>query len=63
MGTTKERQDAGLKQWFGWYDRRYRRFEGRKDTADDPFLDDPDFKPRNERERRDFERARQGGGR
>ncbi|MGK0220563.1 MAG: putative Zn finger-like uncharacterized protein, partial [Planctomycetota bacterium] len=28
MGATRERQESGLLQWFGWYDRKYKRFSG-----------------------------------
>jgi len=58
LGTTKERQESGLKQWFGWFDRRYRSFKGRPEEEEDPLLSDPDFQPRNARERRELERAR-----
>lgn len=65
LGTTKERQDSGLKQWFGWFDRRYKGFRGRPKVDDDALLNDPDFQPRNASERRELERARnklkQGG--
>ncbi len=27
-GATREKQESGLKQWFGWYDRRFKRFTG-----------------------------------
>ncbi len=26
VGATREKQESGLKQWFGWYDRRFKRF-------------------------------------
>ncbi|MCP3919456.1 MAG: hypothetical protein GY711_28290 [bacterium] len=60
MGTTRERQESGLKQWFGWYDRKWKKFKGSggREEGDDPLWDDPDFKPRNEKERREFERLR-----
>ncbi|MDP6954607.1 MAG: zinc-ribbon domain-containing protein [Planctomycetota bacterium] len=35
LGATRERQESGLKQWFGWYDRKFKRFE-EKQIAD-PF--------------------------
>ncbi|MCP5023369.1 MAG: hypothetical protein GY930_16570 [bacterium] len=28
VGATREKQESGLKQWFGWYDRRFKRFTG-----------------------------------
>lgn len=58
LGSTEERMDSGLKQWFGWYDRKYKKFTGQPAPADDPMLDDPDWQPRDERERREVERAR-----
>lgn len=63
MGTTEERQASGVRQWFGWYDRRWKKFWREADVAADeeeldPFLDDPDFLPRNEKERREFEKIR-----
>jgi len=68
MGTTAERQGSGIRQWFGWYQRKFRIFWRNADKLeDDPFWDDPDFKPRNEKEARDFEnykreREAQGDG-
>lgn len=35
LGATRERQESGLKQWFGWYDRKFKRFEEKQVT--DPF--------------------------
>ncbi len=69
MGTTTERQGSGIRQWFGWYDKKFKRYWRDADTLveDDPFFDDPDFKPRNAKEARDFDKykrereARQGG--
>jgi len=68
MGTTEERQDSGVKQWFGWYDKKFKRFWAAADQVveeEDPLWDDPDFQPRTEKERREFEKlraaARQGG--
>jgi|GEM_PF-1230331 len=59
LGATRERQESGLKQWFGWYDRKYRRFEERQEKGleeVDALLDS--FEPRSEKERREFERYR-----
>ncbi len=60
MGATSERQESGIKQWFGWYDLNYERFWRTYDKRmnEDPFWDDPDFQPRNEKERREFEKLR-----
>jgi predicted Zn finger-like uncharacterized protein len=58
LGTTKERIESGLKQWFGWYDSKYKKFTGLPAPTDDPLFDDPDWQPRTEKERIEFERAR-----
>ena len=61
MGTTEERQDSGLKQWFGWYDKKFKRYWTAADEVAedvDPLWDDPDFQPRTEKERREFEKLR-----
>lgn len=59
MGTTVERQASGIKQWFGWYQKKYKKFWREAESFEaDPFFDDPDFQPRNEKERREFEKAR-----
>lgn len=57
MGATRERQESGLMQWFGWYDRKYKRFTGNKTQSED-LMDDPSFTPRSAQERRDLERAK-----
>ena len=61
MGGTQERIDSGIKQWFGWYDRKWKRFWREADTREeevDPFWDNPNYKPRNENERRRMEALR-----
>ncbi len=35
LGATAEKQESGLKQWFGWYDRRFKRFTKRPEPEDD----------------------------
>lgn len=57
MGGTAERIESGIKQWYAWYDRKYKRFDEKKEAVD-PLLGDPDIKPANDRERRIFEKAR-----
>ena len=63
MGTTEERQESGIAQWFGWYDRKFKRYwreaadSGPAET-EDVIWDDPAFQPRNEKERREFEKLR-----
>ena len=56
MGGTRERMESGLKQWFAWYDRKYKRFKG-LEAAVDPLLDDPDFMPRTAEEQREYNKA------
>lgn len=56
MGGTPERIKSGLKQWFAWYDRKYKRFEGLEE-AGDPLMDDPDFAPKTKEEMREYNRA------
>ncbi|MEC7232214.1 MAG: hypothetical protein VXW31_04685, partial [Planctomycetota bacterium] len=62
LGATRERIESGVKQWFAWYDKKYKRFTAptAPDSvdADSVFLDDPDFEPANDRERAIFEKAR-----
>lgn len=60
VGGTQELQESGLKQWFGWYDRKFERFETAGPEAD---LFEG-LAPRNEKERREFEqikREQEGG--
>ncbi len=56
MGGTQERIKSGLKQWFAWYDRKYKRFDGLEE-AGDPLMDDPDFVPKTKEEMREYNRA------
>ncbi|MFT5198443.1 MAG: putative Zn finger-like uncharacterized protein [Planctomycetota bacterium] len=35
LGATAEKQESGLKQWFGWYDRRFKRFTVRPEEEDE----------------------------
>ncbi|MDP6739315.1 MAG: zinc-ribbon domain-containing protein [Planctomycetota bacterium] len=61
MGGTQERIDSGIKQWFGWYDRKWKRFWREADSREeeiDPFWDNPNYKPRNENERQRMEALR-----
>lgn len=55
LGATKERQESGLRQWFSWYDRKYRRFEV---AAEGPDLLDEALAPKSEAEAREQERYR-----
>lgn len=56
MGATKERINSGIKQWYGWYDRKFKRFEG-LEAAGDPLADDPDFQPKTPEEIRRYNKA------
>ena len=58
LGATRERQESGLKQWFGWYDRKFKRFEVRENV--DPF--EGVIEP-TEREKRQMERDARRSGR
>lgn len=62
LGATRERIESGVKQWFAWYDKKYKRFTAptAPDSldADSVFLDDPDFEPANDRERALYEKAK-----
>ncbi len=55
LGATKERQESGLRQWFSWYDRKYRRFEG---PVEGPDLLEAALAPKDEAEAREQERYR-----
>jgi predicted Zn finger-like uncharacterized protein len=55
LGATKERQESGLRQWFSWYDRKFRRFEG---PAEQPDMLEELLAPKNEEEARELERYR-----
>jgi len=68
MGGTEERMDSGIKQWFGWYERKWKRFwrdADKIEEEEDPLWDNPNYKPRNENERRRMEeqRRKNDGGR
>ena len=53
VGTSEERRQSGIKQWFGWYNRKGKRFTENKQED----LIDSEFKPRNAKEQREYERA------
>ena len=63
LGATDERRSSGVKQWFSWYHRRFKRFEC--ETAPEPVAEGEEellFEPRTEQERRDYERALREAG-
>lgn len=61
LGASKERRDSGVRQWFGWYNRKFKRFEARTPEAEpeeaDP-LEAELLEGMSERERRDYERQK-----
>ena len=56
LGATEQRRNSGVKQWFSWYHRRFRKFQCETTTASSE--EETLFEPLNERERRDLERAK-----
>ena len=60
LGATKERRDSGVKQWFGWYNRKFKRFE----TASPDAEPEPDaleaelLEGMSEAERREYEKQK-----
>ena len=58
----KTRRSSGVRQWFSWYHRRYKRFscetEVKTEEAEPGLL----FEPKTEQERRDYERALREAG-
>lgn len=62
LGATDERRSSGVRQWFSWYHRRYKRFscetEVKTEEAEPGLL----FEPKTEQERRDYERALREAG-
>lgn len=55
LGASKERQESGLRQWFSWYDRKFRRFEV---AGEGPDLLEDLLAPKSEAEAREQERYR-----
>lgn len=35
LGATEERQESGVKQWFGWYERKFKRFTKRPEPEEE----------------------------
>ena len=56
LGATEQRRNSGVKQWFSWYHRRFRKFQCESTTVSPE--EETLFKPLNERDRRDLERAK-----
>jgi predicted Zn finger-like uncharacterized protein len=53
LGGTLERRDSGVRQWFSWYDRKFKRFDKRSEGTD---LLETAIVPKTERERRELEK-------
>jgi len=63
LGATDERRSSGVKQWFSWYHRRFKRFKCETEAA--PEAEEGEellFEPKTEQERRDYERALREAG-
>lgn len=59
VGTTRERRESSIKQWFAWWERKGRGFEAREEPEGDPLEDLIEL---NEREKRLLERDQRSGG-
>jgi len=55
LGSTKERRDSGVRQWYGWYHKHFKKFDAREEGTDG--LEEA-IEFTSERERRDYERAK-----
>ena len=64
LGATDERRSSGVKQWFSWYHRRFKRFKCETEAAAPEAEGEEEllFEPRTEQERRDYERALREAG-
>lgn len=59
LGGTSERLDSGIKQWFYWYDKKYRRFDGvEEEELTDGLEEITDMSKLTEKERREYEKAK-----
>lgn len=63
MGGTDERLDSGIKQWYYWYDKKYKRFNG-IDQAElvDELESITDMSELTEKERREYDKAKREQG-
>ena len=53
LGATQERRDSGVRQWYGWYNKHFKKFDERVEEIDG--LEEAiDFK--SDRERREYEK-------
>jgi len=64
MGGTDERLESGIKQWYYWYDKKYKRFKG-IDVEDevDGLEAITDMSELTEKERREYEKAKREAAR
>lgn len=53
LGATKERRDSGVRQWYGWYNKKFKKFEARAEETD---ALDEEIEFKSERERREYEK-------
>ncbi len=53
LGASAERRDSGVRQWFGWYHRKFKRFDGREEEAD---LLDESIEFKTDAEKREYEK-------
>ena len=62
LGATDERRSSGVKQWFSWYHRRFKRFKCETEVQTEEEEPELLFEPKTEQERRDYERALREAG-
>lgn len=65
LGGTDERRESGVKQWFFWYNRHFKKFDKKPEETD---LLEESWEPRTEAEQREYDRMKrkieeEGGGR
>ena len=66
LGGTDERRASGVKQWFFWYNRHFKKFEAKAEETD---LLEEGWEPKTEAEKREYEKMKRkieaegGGGR
>lgn len=61
LGATKERRDSGVKQWFGWYERKFKKFplEGVQAAEEADLLEEGvDLDLMSPEERREYEKMK-----
>ncbi|MFT7667730.1 MAG: putative Zn finger-like uncharacterized protein [Planctomycetota bacterium] len=55
LGATQERRDSGVRQWWGWYEKHFKKFEAREESVDGL---EENLKFGSERERAEYERSK-----